>query len=274
MARYQVILSYDGTKFAGFQRQQRARTVQGVVEEALRRLGWQGKSLLSAGRTDTGVHASGQVIAFDLDWSHPVEVLLRALNATLPDDVAARQVLEAGSGFHPRYDALWRRYAYRLVFDPLRSPLQERYAWRVWPTPDLGQMRTAAQLLEGRHDFRSLGSPMKSGGSTVRVVHSAGWRDTGAGAVFDVIADAFLYHMVRHMVYLLVEIGQGQRSNAQLEAALENYKPLQGLAPAQGLVLEEVRYRQEKEDTLKTIAQGKEYLVGRAGQVVSGSSEE
>ena len=115
MGRYQVILAYDGTDFNGFQRQasNKIRTVQGTVEAALRRIGWQGKSVLAAGRTDTGVHAFGQVITFDHEWKHSSEDLLAAINANLPQDVAARAVELAKPDFHPRFDAVARCYYYR-----------------------------------------------------------------------------------------------------------------------------------------------------------------
>ncbi|TLN02249.1 tRNA pseudouridine synthase A [bacterium] len=136
MARYQIILAYDGTDFLGYQRQEEARTVQGEVEAALQHLGWQGRSILSSGRTDTGVHASGQVIAVDLDWRHAPEALGKALNARLPDDVAVKAVKVAEKEFHPRFDALWRCYHYRLYCRAERNPLRDRFAWRVWPPVD------------------------------------------------------------------------------------------------------------------------------------------
>src|SRR3989337_127644 len=112
MVRYKVILAYDGTDFQGFQRQAKARTVQSVVEAALRSFGWQGKAILASGRTDTGVHASGQVIAFDLDWAHAPEALRSAINAHLPEDVAVQTVTQAADDFHPRYAAQARRYRF------------------------------------------------------------------------------------------------------------------------------------------------------------------
>jgi tRNA pseudouridine38-40 synthase len=112
--RYQAILAYDGTHFLGFQRQGKGRTVQGVVEAALRQLGWQERTILAAGRTDTGVHASGQVIAFDFEWHHPVEALQKALNTLLPQDVSACEVQPTRADFHPCYDAVSRRYRYSL----------------------------------------------------------------------------------------------------------------------------------------------------------------
>src|SRR5512133_399376 len=133
MARYQLTLAYDGTDFFGSQRQASKRTVQGELEKALCKLGWTGRSVIMAGRTDTGVHATGQVAAFDLDWSHSDETLVRALNAALPADMAVHQVRMVHAKFHPRFDASFRRYRYRLFCLPLRDPLRERFAWRVWP---------------------------------------------------------------------------------------------------------------------------------------------
>ncbi len=244
MARYQVILAYDGTDFAGSQRQARRRTVQQVVEEALSRLNWQGRSILIAGRTDAGVHASGQVIAFDLDWAHSPADLVRALNACLPGDVAARSAAQVRAGFHPRYAALSRTYLYRLFCDPTRDPLRERYAWRVWPPVERDLLAQAARSLQGTHDFAAFGAPPRAGGSTVRTVFSAQWQTTGADWVFRVEADAFLYHMVRRMVALQVEVGQGHRPASQVRAFVEreSLSPALGLAPPQGLVLAEIRY--------------------------------
>ncbi len=245
MARYQVILAYDGTGFEGFQRQAKARTVQSVVEAALRQIGWQGKSLLAAGRTDTGVHASGQVIAFDLDWGHTPEDLQRALNACLPQDVAAQEAHLAEADFHPRYDAVSRRYSYRILCKPVRDPLHERFAWRIWPALDLAVLQGAALALPGRHDFGAFGSPPRANGSTLRTVFSAGWQQEADLLTFEIVADAFLYHMVRRLVSLQVEIAQGRLEPGSVEQALQAgaAKKVQGLAPAHGLVLEEVKYR-------------------------------
>lgn len=249
MAHYKVILAYDGTHFLGFQRQGAARTVQSTVEDALRRLGWQERALLSAGRTDSGVHASGQVIAFDLVWNHSLEDLLAALNAHLPEDVAARAAEEVTAEFHPRFDALERRYRYRLCAGPLRAPLRERYAWRVWPEPDAAAMNAAAGLLRGTHDFAAFGAPHKAGGSTIRCVTAAAWQPEGDGWVFEIRGNAFLYHQVRRTVWALVQVGQGRLSREAVSAAVLTAQPLPpGLAPACGLELTEVRYPVEGED--------------------------
>jgi tRNA pseudouridine38-40 synthase len=249
MARYKLVLAYDGTEFSGMQRQARGRTVQGVVEEALSRLGWQGRALLCAGRTDAGVHASGQVAAFDLDWRHTPEDLLSALNALLPMDVAARAVTLARPRFHPRYHATARRYTYRLFCQPARDPLRERYAWRVWPAVRLAPMQNAARQIVGSHDFASFGRPHRKGGPTARDVLTAEWKQEGDTLTFTIEANAFLYHMVRHTVAMLVNVGQGRDDVERMRALLE--RPQSGgvreLAPAHGLELAEVRYPDESE---------------------------
>ncbi|MCA2001022.1 MAG: tRNA pseudouridine(38-40) synthase TruA, partial [Chloroflexi bacterium] len=136
MARYKVILAYDGSAFFGSQTQAKSRTVQGELEKALRKIGWSGKSVLMAGRTDTGVHALGQAAAFDLEWTHPIEKLFKALDANLPSDLALRGLTPVPADFHPRFDAISRCYRYRLFCDPLRDPLRERFLWRVFPPVD------------------------------------------------------------------------------------------------------------------------------------------
>ncbi len=243
MARYQVIIAYDGTQFEGYQRQARARTVQGEIESALRHLEWQGRTILSAGRTDTGVHAEGQVIAFDLDWRHSLAELLRALNANLPQDIAAREARQAPADFHPRYAAVGRRYRYRLFCQELRAPLRERYAWRVWPAVDGDGLQAAARLLPGTHDFSAFGTPPRPGSSPVRSVARAGWQRQQEDWVFEIEANAFLYHMVRRLVFVQVQVGQGRVSLEEMRGSLdEGRDQIPGLAPPNGLALVEVIY--------------------------------
>lgn len=246
MAHYQIILMYDGTAFQGYQRQNDARTVQGDVEAALTRLKWLGTAITSAGRTDTGVHASGQVIAFDLDWSHSETELGRALNALLPADVAVRSVKLAEEGFHPRFDATARTYQYHIYCQMDRNPLKDRYAWRVWPEVDPDLLQQAAQVLVGSHDFAAFGKPPRPGGSTIRRVNQACWQPEAGGLQFEVTANAFLYHMVRRMVFLQVLVGQNHLGLQGLADLLQGKGTVQpqtpGLAPAHGLVLAEVRY--------------------------------
>jgi tRNA pseudouridine38-40 synthase len=244
MARYQVILAYDGTEFQGFQKQADARTVQGVVESALRKLRWQGKTLMAAGRTDTGVHAEAQVIAFDMDWEHSPGDLMRAINANLPADVATRQVMLTSPTFHPRYDAISRWYRYHILCEPIRNPLIERYAWRVWPPADLDRLKDVADTLLGSHDFSDFGNPSRPGGKTVRTITRAEWFCEGPILVFEIASRSFLYHMVRRLVSFQVEIGQGRHEIGALTAALNEplAEKVPGLAPAHGLVLKAIFY--------------------------------
>lgn len=245
MTVYKLTLAYDGTEFEGFQRLGPGRrTVQGVLEAALRRLGWQGRSIRAAGRTDSGVHARGQVVDFDLDWKHGLEVLVTALNAHLPGDVAVVAAEVAPPGFHPRFSARRRCYRYRLLCSPQRDPLQERFAWRLWPEPDFEGMQRAAGLLVGEKDFGSFGTSPVPGGRTVRHVFRAAWQRQGAVWEFEIEANAFLHRMVRHLVAALVDIGTGRKMLADFEAALgDPALPWQGkVAPARGLCLESVSY--------------------------------
>ena len=245
MATYKSIVAYDGTQFEGFQRQAAGRrTVQAELERALAKLGWREASLKAAGRTDAGVHARGQVIAYQLEWRHPPTALTRALNAALPADVAVRATQEVAPDFHPRFAARGRRYRYQILLDAVRDPLQERYAWRIWPAPELEAMQLAGEMLLGEHDFGAFGSAPIAGGHTRRQVRRAAWKREGPRLAFEIEADAFLYHMVRRLVGAMVEIGWGRKRLQRLSQALARpQNPWQGLmAPPQGLCLEEVIY--------------------------------
>jgi tRNA pseudouridine38-40 synthase len=244
MARYQVILAYDGTGFTGSQVQANSRTVQGELERALRKLGWSGRTVLMAGRTDTGVHASGQVAAFDLEWMHSADKLLWALNKHLPSDLAVRSLFPASADFHPRFDATSREYRYRMFFDPFRDPLREKYLWRTWPDVDGDALRQNASIFLGTHDFAAIGSRTTPKGTTVRTVTKAEWKKMPDGEwQFEVKADAFLYRMVRRLVYVQVSVAQGRCSVEKVQhALLKQGQLLAGLAPAHGLTLVEVTY--------------------------------
>lgn len=244
MARYQVILAYDGSGFTGSQRQANSRTVQGEFEKALRKIGWSGRSVLMAGRTDTGVHASGQVAAFDLEWMHKNEQLLKALNAELPPDLAVRRLLSAKADFHPRFDAVSRTYCYRLFSDTFRDPLRERFAWRLSTPLDGDALKQNADIFLGTHDFAAFGSPTSEKGTTVRTVTKSEWRRKPDGEwQFEVRADAFLYRMVRRLVFIQVSLAQGKCSVEDARLALSKQTRLTaGLAPAHGLTLVNVEY--------------------------------
>jgi tRNA pseudouridine38-40 synthase len=244
VARYKIILAYDGTQLFGSQRQATTRTVQSELEKALRRLGWQGQSVLLAGRTDSGVHASGQVAAFDLQWAHEPTDLVRALNSNLPAEMAVKTGQIVPDDFHPRFDAASRRYSYRLYCQPARDPLRDRFAWRQWPILNGDALCEAAGLIIGKHDFAAFGTPPRPGKSSVRTVMKAGWHSQEDEWIFEIQADAFLYHMVRRLVFVQVVVGQGKFPAHELADMLANRSCAvpAGLAPANGLTLVEVTY--------------------------------
>ncbi len=256
VARYKLILAYDGAAFAGSQRQAvkarsrtgKGRTVQGELENALRGLGWQGRSVLMAGRTDAGVHASGQVAAADVEWQHGPAALRDALNAKLPFEVVVREAEPVDPKFHPRFDATSRRYRYSLFCGNLRDPLDERLAWRVWPPFDPELLMKIAQVFPGQHDFAAFGSPPGAKSTTIRTVLFASWREVQPGGKwqFDVAADAFLYRMVRRLVFVQVAFAQGRCSRDGVVRALDQGRASRelpaGLAPAHGLELMQVNY--------------------------------
>jgi tRNA pseudouridine38-40 synthase len=238
--RVRARVEYDGTDFAGFQLQREARTVQGELETALVRLcGGERRPVDGAGRTDAGVHATGQVIAF----THPGRLsepeLQRALNALLPPDVAIRDVRRVPIGFHPRRAARYREYRYTVWNGP-RSPLHERTALGIRAPLDIAAMVRAGSVFEGRHDFRAFGGSTDR--STVRTVHAVRVRKTGRLVTIDVRADAFLRGQVRRMAAGLLEVGLGKMDEAGLQAALAARTPaLDGAtAPAKGLCLRRV----------------------------------
>jgi tRNA pseudouridine38-40 synthase len=252
MARYKLTLAYDGSNFNGSQRQANKRTVQGELEKALTKLGWTGRSVLISGRTDTGVHATGQVASADLHWSHTDGELLRALNASLPSDVSVKSVQAVDAKFHPRFDATSRTYQYRLFCQPLRDPVRERFAWRVWIPVTGDALADAAKQLLGMHDYSAFGSPTAPKGTTVRTVMKAGWIQSNEDEWrFEVQADAFLYRMVRRMVFVQVAVAQGKIPAEAIASALAGQMSVKsrsglpsGLAPAHGLTLVSVEYRE------------------------------
>lgn len=250
MARYKLTLAYDGVNFFGSQRQANKRSVQGELENALTTLGWTGRAVLMSGRTDAGVHAMGQVASVDLNWSASDEKLVRALNSLLPADMSVQTVQVVGDIFHPRFDAKSRCYRYKIFCQPLRDPIRERFAWRVWPSIKSDGLAKAAKQFVGKHDFSAFGSPTTPKGTTMRTVTNAKWIQVAEDEWhFDVQADAFLYRMVRRMVFIQVAAAQGKIPAKAVALSLANQESVKsgsglpsGLAPAHGLTLVNVEY--------------------------------
>jgi tRNA pseudouridine38-40 synthase len=266
---YKLTLEYDGSGFHGSQAQapERGRTVQGEVETALARLTGAPVRIALAGRTDAGVHALGQVASFALARDWEPAALQRALNATLPPDLAVRAAEQAAAGFHARFSARGRAYRYLIWQAAAPAPLLRHRAWHVRAALDLGAMHAAAQALRGRHDFASfagagLGVPGPDAAedrpSTVREIYSAacyrwplaglyeGPPGPGEGGLIavDLAGAAFLPQMVRTVVATLVDVGQGKRSSAAFAAVLAaaDRRLAAATAPPQGLCLLRVWY--------------------------------
>jgi tRNA pseudouridine38-40 synthase len=244
--RYRVTVAYDGTDFAGFQLQRAgSRTVQGELEQALGRLAGGGRVVVSAaGRTDAGVHALGQVAAFELPRALDPGVLQRALNGLLPEDVRVTEAALAPAGFHPRRSATSKLYRYALDCGGVQPPQRRRYAGYCPDALDEAAVREAAALYLGRHDFASLASAGSSVKTTVRTVTRSEVSFESGTLVFEAAADGFLRKMVRSMVGGLIAAGRGAVPVSDLEHALaaRDRRLWPAPAPACGLTLVRVDY--------------------------------
>jgi tRNA pseudouridine38-40 synthase len=243
--RARATIAYEGTRYHGFQRQsiEREPTVQGELEQALAQVTKRRTVVVGAGRTDAGVHASGQVIAFDIEWRHSLIDLQRALNAVLPDDIAVFDAAEAAADFHPRYQARSREYRYTIYNSAQRHPLHRLYALQVSDPLDAGAMRAAAGCLIGEHDFAAFGQAT-SGESTTRTVYRVEIGGAAPWIAIELEASGFLYRMVRSIVGTLLEVGRGRLSSARFAAILESRDRAQAEATAapHGLCLTRVNY--------------------------------
>ena len=242
--RIKAVIAYDGTEYHGFQRQSpdREPSIQGTLEGALNKIGQTG-GVLGAGRTDAGVHASGQVIAFDVNWRHGLDDLQRALNATLPVDIAVLELEQTADTFHPRYDAVSRAYRYSISNTRVRNPLTVRYALHVPQELDVDAMRRALAHTIGTHDFAAFGQPTV-GESTTRSMYRADVIADGTTIAIELQANGFLYRMVRRIVGTLIPIGRGEQTPADFLKILKSTDPNRAgpAAAPNGLCLTQVNY--------------------------------
>ncbi len=237
-------VEYDGSRFFGFQFQPAARTVAGELERALSSLLQEPVKISGAGRTDTGVHASGQVISFSTVRSFPFERLAVACNSRLPDDVSVRDVAIVDAPFSARFSARSRTYVYAILRRKDRSALLARRAYHVYGTLDVDAMREGAKHLIGEHDFRSFCGMLPEGGVTIRTVRALDIGESGEYLRVQISADGFLHRMVRTIVGTLVECGLERRDPTTIPDVLDaKARAAAGLtAPAHGLYLAGVRY--------------------------------
>ncbi len=246
MALHKVaaLIEYDGTLFSGYQLQVGVRTVQGELEAAVMKLCGAAARVQAASRTDTGVHAAGQVVSAWVREDISPSTFVRGMNYYLPADVAVRGACVVDSDFDVRRRAVVREYRYRIVTGGTRKPLEERFNLRVRERLDTGVMRAAARRLQGVHDFGSFATALEAGESTVRLVHEARILESGGGMEFMIAANAFLRHQVRNTVGQLIRVGVGKCTVEQFSRFLSEVRPgtVGPAAPARGLCLMRIGY--------------------------------
>ena len=247
MRNIKLVLEYNGSMFFGFQKQPGKPTIQEVLEKALSGFFDHEMKIASAsGRTDTGVHAEGQVVNFRTSSAHKLWQIQKGLNALLPPSVVVKDIEEVPLDFHARYSVRSKIYEYRLWNHPCRSPLIACRAFHVPYPLDLARMRQAAKAFIGKHDFRSFTSvsAIKKDSSCVRTIKHFKIKRQGHLILMHVEADGFLYHMIRNMVGTLLEVGRGKRKSEDISSILKaKDRRLAGMtAPSEGLTLLKVSY--------------------------------
>lgn len=239
-----LTLSYDGTDFAGWERQSEGRTVQGTVEAALAELHGHPVEVAVAGRTDSGVHALGQVINFRSDASIPDDRFPYALNSLLPRDVRVLRSIRVSDAFHARFDARARVYAYHFQTGEFESPIDRRFAWHLRREPRVERLNSLASVIVGTHDFTTFAAAGDTSQSRVRDIASAAFFFEGGRLVFRIVGNAFLYRMVRSLVGTMVDLEAAGAGASRMRELLDGRaRELAGpTAPAHGLFLVKVVY--------------------------------
>ncbi len=222
MTRYAGLVEYDGSSFAGWAAQPETRTVEGTLSEALETVLRQPVKMSVAGRTDAGVHASGQVVSFEAQTELEPSVLAYRATAVLPEDVALRRCVAVDEGFDARKSAKSRSYEYRIVNAPVRSPLRRRRTIYVARGLDLDLLQNAARLVRGTHDFRAFTPSKTYHVRFERIVTESFWEQSGDLLVYGITADSFLYGMVRTLVGTMLEVADGGREMASFERLLSS----------------------------------------------------
>lgn len=252
--RVLLVLHYQGRDFHGWQVQPHVRTVQGEIEAVIEHLIGERRPVLGSGRTDAGVHATGQVATVPLPAAWPAPRLRKALNALLPRDIWVESAREVPWAFHARYDAVERSYRYRVGASPAAaSPFYRPLCWALGEPLDPDRLAAAAAILPGRHSFRAFaksGQPQRGEMCTVVEAEWAPWSDLGYA--FTIRANRYLHHMVRYLVGTMVDVSRGRRDLSEMVALLEDPETeavTSPPAPPEGLYLERVRYPDSSEST-------------------------
>ena len=241
-----LVVEYDGTDYHGSQLQTNAPTVQGEIEKALNMLTGETIRIKMASRTDAGVHARGQVVGFNTSATIPLKSFVDGLNHHLPQDIAVKEACRADDDFDVRRRAVSREYKYYILNSRTRSPLRQRFSYRVNDNLDIEAMNRACQALIGRHDFASFVASAETARQkrTVRDVYKAEITRDGDMITFDMVANSFLPHQIRNRAGSLIRVGQGRMTVEEFYSLVEARTPgLAGpTAPAEGLCLTRVNY--------------------------------
>ncbi len=238
--KYLLVISYDGTKFAGFQRQKKGeRTIQEELEKALKILLKQDINVVASGRTDSGVHAYNQVCHIECDEITNFYKFVRSMNGILPDDVKVKDIKQ--TNLHARFSAKRKTYLYKMYVSDIDLPLYDNFL-RVPTDIDLKNMKDASQLLIGEHDFTNFCASGSDVQSTIRTIYSIKWKKVGEELHFYITGNGFLYKMVRNIVGLLVELGKGKITFEQFKDYTFGNLNKRFTAPAKALYLYNVKY--------------------------------
>jgi tRNA pseudouridine38-40 synthase len=244
MRTLKITLTYDGTRFVGWQRQADGESIQGLLEDALERFEGTRVTANGAGRTDAGVHALGQVASVRVTFPHDVRTLTRALNAHLPPDVRVVSVEDAPDRFHARFSATGKTYRYQIRNTAIADPFDRAFVWHVPEPLSLPAMAAAARLLVGTHDFSAFRSAGSDVTDPVRTVTRSEWRNNSGLLTYEISGGGFLRHMVRAIVGTLVDVGRDWRRPEDISALLKGARRADAgpTAPPLGLFLTSVDY--------------------------------
>ena len=246
MRRIMLIIAYQGTNYCGWQKQKNAITIEETINKAISDLFGTEISVMGASRTDTGVHAKGNVAVFDTEnTTIAADKIAYALNARLPKDIRIQKSEEVSIDFHPRYDKNRKKYSYKILNNPVEMPIYREYTYHVYGTLNMGLMRKAAQYLIGEHDFKAFCSVNTQVESTIRTIYDISITKNDDNIIsIDIEGNGFLYNMVRIIVGTLLEVGIGKMDVERVKEILESKdrKNAGPTAPARGLILEWILY--------------------------------
>lgn len=244
MSNIMLVVAYDGTEYCGWQIQKNAITIEQKIIEACQKLFSREIKLVGASRTDTGVHALGQIVLLKIETSIPIHKIPYAINAYLPDDIVITEAKMVTSNFHPRYDAKNKTYEYKIYNSNFPLPQHNRFAYFYHKTLDVDKMNRAAQYFIGKHDFKAFCSTGGSAKTTVREIYRCDVDIKDKMITITINGNGFLYNMVRIITGTLIEVGRGKTSPENITSIIESLDRNEAgvTAPAKGLTLVKINY--------------------------------